>query len=90
MKIGYILLSIFLLVVFLMTLNPGCSSTSPSSSTPAQSNPSASAQTTSLDAEWQPDGVITPGEYSGSNSYGEYSINWRSDEQFGLCSPVRE
>ena len=34
------------------------------------------------DKEWSADGVIVPGEYSGSNTYGDYTINWRSDEQY--------
>jgi hypothetical protein len=32
--------------------------------------------------EWSTDGVIKPGEYTGSNKYGDYAIYWRSDEQF--------
>jgi hypothetical protein len=35
-----------------------------------------------VEEEWSPDGIIKAGEYSGSNTYGDYTIHWRADEQF--------
>lgn len=32
--------------------------------------------------DWSADGIITPGEYSGTNTYGNYEIHWSSDEQY--------
>ncbi|MCX6005358.1 MAG: DOMON domain-containing protein [Chloroflexi bacterium] len=31
---------------------------------------------------WTPDGIITQGEYQKSKSYGDYEINWSSDNTF--------
>lgn len=31
---------------------------------------------------WAADGVIKPSEYSGMNTYGNYEIHWRSDDEF--------
>jgi hypothetical protein len=53
-----------------------------STSIPAQTSSSTSNQTSPSDVLWQPDGVITTGEYSGSNNYGAYTVHWRSDAQF--------
>ena len=33
------------------------------------------------DVEWVPDGVVTPGEYTGMQVYGDYEIHWATDEQ---------
>jgi len=35
-----------------------------------------------LTEDWSPDGIIKVGEYHGSNNYGDYTIHWRSDEQY--------
>jgi len=35
-----------------------------------------------LEEEWSPDGIIKVREYRGSNNYGDYTIHWRSDEQY--------
>jgi len=35
-----------------------------------------------LEEEWSSDGIIKVREYRGSNNYGEYTIHWRSDEQY--------
>jgi hypothetical protein len=32
--------------------------------------------------EWEADGVITPGEYTGVQIYGNYEIHWASDEEY--------
>jgi len=32
--------------------------------------------------DWSADGIITDGEYSGTNTYGNYEIHWSSDEQY--------
>ena len=37
---------------------------------------------TPIPVEWSADGIITPGEYSGTNIYGNYEIHWSSDEQY--------
>lgn len=38
--------------------------------------------TPQLEEEWSSDGVIKVREYHGSNNYGDYTIHWRSDEQY--------
>jgi len=35
-----------------------------------------------LEEEWSSDGVIKVREYYGSSNYGDYTIHWRSDEQY--------
>jgi len=35
-----------------------------------------------LEEEWSLDGIIKAREYHGSNNYGDYTIHWRSDEQY--------
>ncbi len=35
-----------------------------------------------LEEEWSSDGIIKVREYRGSNNYGDYTIHWRSDEQY--------
>jgi len=32
--------------------------------------------------EWTADGVISPGEYAKTRTYGNYELNWRSDQQY--------
>jgi hypothetical protein len=79
MKVRYALL----ITVLLMSLAAGC--TSPVaynvSPIPAQSQASTVTQVNPT-AEWIADGVITSGEYSRSNSYGDYEISWRSDDKY--------
>ena len=38
--------------------------------------------TPTLTEEWLADGIIKVREYHGSNNYGDYTIHWRSDEQY--------
>ena len=38
--------------------------------------------TPQLEEEWSSDGVIKVREYYGSSNYGDYTIHWRSDEQY--------
>jgi hypothetical protein len=38
--------------------------------------------TPQLEEEWSSDGIIKVREYHGSNNYGDYTIHWRSDEQY--------
>lgn len=73
-----------LMVTPLLVSFYGCAATfSPvPGAVPAQSPPVSPAQTVPSGVEWQPDGVIKAGEYSGSNTYGGYSIHWRTDGQF--------
>jgi len=32
-------------------------------------------------AQWAADGVITPGEYADSRTYGKYEIRWTNDAE---------
>jgi len=32
--------------------------------------------------EWSADGIITVGEYHGSNTYGDFEVYWRSNDQY--------
>jgi hypothetical protein len=79
----------FFILTVLAVIAAGCSSAPASSSTTPSVAPTSapSSQTTTAApatqaAEWSPDGVIQPGEYTGSRQYGAYSIHWRSDGQF--------
>ena len=66
--------AVAIIMVFLTGLiGGGCMPDTP----PEPQTPASPPQT----EEWSPDGVIKPGEYHGSNSYGNYTIHWRSDEQ---------
>lgn len=84
MKYCSVLISIILLITLLLISVAGCTSASvPGSTTnPAQSSSPTSTQTMSSEVQWQPDGIITPGEYFGSNNYGAYTVHWRSDEAY--------
>ena len=33
-------------------------------------------------ATWTADGVISSGEYTNSNTYGDYELNWKSDDKY--------
>ena len=71
-----ILPSIFILLSLCCTAPEG---ESPPSSPPP---PLPQSPETKPKVEWSSDGTITPGEYAGSNTYGEYEIHWHTDEQY--------
>ncbi len=56
-------------------------STTPSP-TPAPAPTPGPTSTPPLTEEWSADGIIKVREYHGSNNYGDYTIHWRSDEQY--------
>lgn len=76
-----------IMIVFALLIS-GCASAA-TSSAPAPTtsaanttiSPTQPGETASLAAEWNPDGVISDGEYSGSNTYRDFTVNWRSDGQ---------
>jgi len=74
----------FLLVGILLflALFTGCTSTSAPDSTPIEIPSSLPTPTPPLTEEWSADGIIKVREYHGSNNYGDYTIHWRSDEQY--------
>ena len=53
----------------------GCTEETPSP-------PQTPMPTPLLTEEWSADGIIKVREYHGSNNYGDYTIHWRSDEQY--------
>ena len=70
-------ISLFVTIISLLTLliSSGCAEEEqPSSQTPMPTPP--------LEEEWLSDGIIGVNEYAGSNNYGDYTIYWRSDEQY--------
>lgn len=79
MKINCIMILALLLISLL-----GCTSSTATETQSLTTSSEISTLVTTSPAiiDWSPDGVIETGEYSGSNSYGEYQIFWRSDEQF--------
>ncbi|HEX7364746.1 MAG TPA: DOMON domain-containing protein [Dehalococcoidia bacterium] len=48
------------------------------------SEPSPPDTTMRPTATWTADGVISSGEYPNANTYGDYELSWRSEEQF-IC-----
>ena len=70
----YLLISIFLLLTLVTNFTP--------SSTDIPSPSTIPVPVPSLEEEWLPDGMIKAGEYSGTASYDEYTISWRSDEKY--------
>ena len=63
---------LFLLTILILS---GCAEeTQPPSQTPMP--------TPQLEEEWSSDGTIKVREYHGSDNYGDYTIHWRSDEQY--------
>jgi len=93
MRYRLLLTGILLLLVAVTSCTP---SSVPDSPTPAPSpsplptpsltpTPSPSpipTPTPPSEEEWSPDGIIKVREYFESNNYGEYTIHWRSDEQY--------
>jgi len=78
MRYRFLLIGILLLLV----LVTNCTSSSAPDSTPTQiPSPSPTPKPT-LTEEWSADGIIKVREYHGSNNYGDYTIHWRSDEQY--------
>ena len=64
-----------ILSLLTILIESGCAEeTQPPSQTPMPTPP--------LEEEWSSDGIIKAREYYGSNNYGDYTIHWRSDEQY--------
>jgi hypothetical protein len=86
-----ILIFLGIMLIFSMAVLGACSGSSITSppSTPGDtgspppstdnSTPPSSEETIE---EWVPDGVIDDGEYAASNSYDNYTICWRADDQY--------
>jgi hypothetical protein len=81
------LLTIFIVLLLLFVLGVACSPpqlpSEPSPAPPSESLP----QTTPVSSApqpiaWSADGVISSGEYTNINTYGDYEINWTSDEKY--------
>jgi hypothetical protein len=79
---------LFILIVFITGVAACSGQDTPSATepvntiSPESTDTSTQEGTTSAVVEWLADGIIMPGEYSGSNSYGGYKIHWSSDDQF--------
>ncbi len=84
MKFRFVIFTASITFAFVLIYITGCTSSSSSSpvSMPAQTVSPNPAQTPPAQLDWAPDGMIIEGEYSGFNSYGPYSVHWRSDDQF--------
>jgi DOMON domain len=89
------LLIIFgVLLILVAMLDVACSSPQVPSAPPSvptqpsipgtPSEPSPPDTTLRPTATWTADGVISSGEYPNANTYGDYELNWKSDEQY-IC-----
>jgi hypothetical protein len=82
--------TIILLFVILLTLGlAGCQAPAqqlppapPPPAAPAPSTPPPAATPAASAVAWAADGVITPGEYQGNKSFGDYELNWTADGQY--------
>ena len=90
-----LLIIVGVLFIPVAMLAAACSSPQiPSEPPPAPTEPATTPETPSEPpppdttmrptATWTPDGVISSGEYPNKNTYGDYEISWRSEEQF-IC-----
>ncbi len=80
MKIARILLVLILGIALVSGF--ACGGGEPTATPTPTLKPSPTPTPTSTPPVWLPDGIITPGEYPGSNTYGNYEIHWSSDEQY--------
>jgi len=72
---GIILSVVTILFILTILILSGCAEETQSpSQTPMPTPP--------LEEEWSSDGIIKAREYHGSNNYEDYTIHWRSDEQY--------
>lgn len=76
MKIARILLALILGIALVSGF--ACGGGEPTATPTPAVTPSPTS--TPITVEWSADGIITPGEYSGTNTYGNYEIHWSSDE----------
>jgi len=74
MRYRFLLVGILLFLVFVTSCTPSSAPDSEPTQIPTPTPP--------LTEEWSPDGIIKVREYYGSNNYGDYTIHWRSDEQY--------
>jgi len=88
--------TVMLLVIILLTwVLAGCQAPAqqpqPAPQSPAPSAPPPAANPTpaeqpaatgSNSVAWAADGVITPGEYKNTKSFGDYELNWTADDQY--------
>ena len=74
MRYGFLLVGILLLLILITNCTPSSAPDSKPTQIPTPTPP--------LTEEWSPDGIIKVREYHGSNNYGDYTIHWRSDEQY--------
>jgi len=89
--LGY-LFTVVALLCLVFIWNAACSAPQVPSQPPTPAEPTSTPQTPTeqppLDttmrptATWAADGVISSGEYTNTNVYGDYEINWKSDEQY--------
>lgn len=90
MKKMLLLLAAFCLILLLFA--PACQQPeSTNAGTSTLNNEQSQAQTTSqpavtgtkgTDVSWKADGVISPGEYTNSKTYGDYQISYFSNDEF--------
>jgi hypothetical protein len=78
MRYIFLLVGILLYLVFVTS----CTPSSAPDSAPTQIPSSPTTSPPSLTEDWSADGIIKVREYHGSNNYGDYTIHWRSDEQY--------
>jgi hypothetical protein len=74
---------IFFIVILLSISVIACSSqTGPSSTSISSAQPSQTLVQSTQTIDWNPEGIISPGEYQGSQDYNGFQINWRTDSQY--------
>jgi hypothetical protein len=83
-KLAIVLVSLVIMAFVIGIAGCGAGGTPTTTPTPTPAPTPTPLQTPSvtLTAEWSPDGIISAREYSKAETYGNYEIHWRSDDQY--------
>jgi len=65
----------------LLIVSAACTGSSDITTAPASPTPVQATVPAAPAAQWAADGVITPGEYADSRTYGKYEIHWTNDAE---------
>jgi len=76
------LLADFVVLLLLFILGAACSQPQVPSEPPPASPQTPPGSSAPQPTEWSADGIITDGEYTKVNTYGDYEISWASDEEY--------
>lgn len=83
-KLATVLVSLVIMsfVIGIAGCGAGGTPTTTPTPTPAPTPTPLQTPSVTLTAEWSPDGIISAREYSKAETYGNYEIHWRSDDQY--------